>query len=256
MKLFYRKYGAGEPFLILHGLFGQSDNWNTLAKQFGGSDLEVYVVDMRNHGLSPHSEVWNYDVMADDILELADDLQLTRFTILGHSMGGMAAMNFACKYANRLNKLIVADIAPKPYPPHHDKVLAALLAVDFSKQKTRKEADNILSAYIPDEATKQFLLKNLFWKEDDLLAWRFNLEVIARNIEIISSTFSLPDIACPIPAWFIKGERSGYISNNDLPLIHHLFPVSTLVTIPNAGHWIHADQPVLFFEKIMEIIRG
>ena len=145
MKLFHRKFGEGQPLIILHGLFGQSDNWNTLAKQFSEQGFEVYTVDQRNHGLSPHSEDWNYKVMSEDILELINDNQLKNVILLGHSMGGKTAMQFAINHPDYLNKLIVADIAPKHYPIHHQGVLDALHAVDFNVVKTRKEVEEVLS---------------------------------------------------------------------------------------------------------------
>lgn len=171
MKLFYRKFGQGQPLIILHGLFGQSDNWNSLAKQFSEQGFEVYIVDQRNHGLSPHSDEWNYKVMSEDIFELIDDLKLQNVILLGHSMGGKTVMQFALDHENMLDKLIVA-IAPKYYPLHHQIVLQALEAVDFKTIKTRREAEDILNTYITDFGTKQFLLKNIYWKENgELMAF-------------------------------------------------------------------------------------
>lgn len=171
MKLFYRKFGQGQPLIILHGLFGQSDNWNSLAKQFSEQGYEVYIVDQRNHGLSPHSDEWNYKVMSDDLLELIQDHQLNNVILIGHSMGGKTVMQFALEHEHLLDKLIVADIAPKYYPLHHQVVLQALEAVDFKTVKTRREAEEIMGRYISDFGTKQFLLKNIYWKDDGELAW-------------------------------------------------------------------------------------
>jgi len=161
MKLFYRKSGQGQALIILHGLFGQSDNWNTLAKQFADEGFEVYTVDQRNHGLSPHSDEWNYKVMSNDILELIKENDLQKVILLGHSMGGKTAMQFAVDHCELLDKLIVADMAPRHYPLHHQSVLEGLQAVDFNLVKIRKEVEVVLSKYIPDFGTKQFLLKNL-----------------------------------------------------------------------------------------------
>lgn len=254
MKLFYRKFGAGQPLIILHGLFGQSDNWNSLAKQFAEAGFETYTVDMRNHGLSPHSDEWNYKVMSEDVLELINDNHLKNVVLLGHSMGGKAAMQFALDNETLLDKLIIVDIAPKYYPLHHQSVLEALNAVDFSVVKTRREAEEIMNNYITDFGTKQFLLKNIYWKEDGTLAWRFNLQVIAENIENVGEATPI-DKNCNVPTLFVRGEKSTYILNEDLNLIHDLFPRSMLETINGAGHWVHAEKPKEFFDCVSEFLK-
>lgn len=240
--------------IILHGLFGQSDNWNSLAKQFGEQGFETYIVDQRNHGLSPHSNDWNYKVMSDDIFELINDQQLKNVILLGHSMGGKTVMQFAMDHPELLDKLIVADISPKYYPLHHHAVLEALNAVDFNVVKTRREAETIMDRYIKDFGTKQFLLKNIYWKEDGMLAWRFNLKVITEQIENIGEATSL-DKSCDVPTLFIRGEKSNYILNEDVPLIQELFPRSMLETIAGSGHWVHAEKPKEFFECVINFIK-
>jgi esterase len=254
MKLFYRKFGQGQPLIILHGLFGQSDNWNSLAKQFSEQGFEVYIVDQRNHGLSPHDEEWNYKVMSEDIYELIQDLNLQNVILLGHSMGGKTVMQFALDHENLLDKLIVADISPKYYPLHHQIVLQALDAVDFKKVKTRREAEDILNTYITDFGTKQFLLKNIYWKEDGELAWRFNLEVIIKKIENIGEA-TPNENSCNTPTLFIRGEKSNYILNEDLDMIHEIFPRSILETISDADHWVHAEKPKAFFDCVIDFIK-
>ncbi len=261
MKLFYRKFGKGQPLIILHGLFGQSDNWNTLAKRFAESGFEVYTVDQRNHGLSPHSAIWNYQAMSDDILELINDNGLHHIVLLGHSMGGKVAMMFALQHPELLDKLIVADIGPKYYPPHNQDVLTALNSVDFNVIKTRKEAEAVLEKNIADFGTRQFLLKNIYWKEtpgvshekEDKLDWRFNLETISEQIENVGE--AAPDgSTCNVPALFIRGGASNYILDSDINLIHDIFPNSILETIPGAGHWVHAEKPKEFFECVIKFI--
>jgi esterase len=254
MKLFYRKSGHGQPLIILHGLFGQSDNWNTLVKQFSENGFEVYAVDARNHGLSPHSDEWNYKVMSDDILELIKDNNLEDVIFLGHSMGGKVAMQFAIVHPQHLDKLIVVDIAPKYYPLHHQSVLAALQAVDFSVVKARREVEDVLSQYISDLGTKQFLLKNIYWKENGELAWRFNLNVMVQKIENIGEA-TVSDKICDVTTLFIRGEKSNYILEEDIDLIQEIFPRSILETITDAGHWVHAEQPKAFFECVMKFIK-
>ena len=268
MKLFHRKFGEGQPLIILHGLFGQSDNWNTLAKQFSEQaclpdrqGFEVYTVDQRNHGLSPHSDVWNYKVMSEDILELINDNQLKNVILLGHSMGGKTAMQFAIDYPKYVDKLIVADIAPKYYPMHHQGVLQALQAVDFNVVKTRKEVEEVLSKYISDFGTKQFLLKNIFWVDETEMAWRFNLNIIIQQIENVGQDVEQigdatpTDVICEVPTLFIRGELSNYILDEDINLIQNIFPNSILETIPDAGHWLHAEKPKEFFECVMKFIK-
>jgi esterase len=254
MKLYFRKYGTGQPLIILHGLFGQSDNWNSLAKQFGENGFEVFVVDQRNHGLSPHSEEWNYKTMSEDIHELIMDNHLSDVVLIGHSMGGKTAMQYALDHCAELNKLIIADIAPKYYPQHNQDVINALNAVDFSKIKTRKEAENILAEYISDFGTKQFLLKNLYWKDDGELSWRFNLKVITEKIENVGIEISA-DENCDVPTLFIRGERSDYILDKDLDQIQELFPRSMLETVSGAGHWLHADKPKEFFDAVIRFLK-
>jgi esterase len=254
MKLFYRKFGEGQPFIILHGLFGQSDNWNTLAKQISEEGYEVYTVDQRNHGLSPHSTTWDYRSMSNDIEELMTDLRLEKCILLGHSMGGKTAIQFALEHSTLLDKLIVADIAPRYYPPHHQAVLQGLRAVDFKLIKTRKEAEHILSQYINDNGTRQFLLKNIYWKNDREMDWRFNLEIIDKEIENMGEAIRM-DHRCETSTLFIRGEKSDYILDSDLDAIKEIFPRSYVETIPNAGHWIHAEQPKLFLKCIMDFIK-
>jgi pimeloyl-ACP methyl ester carboxylesterase len=253
MKLFSRIIGEGKPLIILHGLFGQSDNWNSLAKQFAEQNYKTITVDLRNHGLSPHSDVWNYQAMSNDVIELIGDLNLENVTIIGHSMGGKVAMQAAIDYVELFSKLIVVDIAPKAYPLHHQIVLEALNAVDFSLIKSRKEAEVIMNEYISDYGTKQFLLKNIYWKESGELAWRFNLKTISENIAIVGEATPSERI-CNLPSLFIRGEKSTYILDSDFELIEKIFPTAKLETIADAGHWVHAEKPKDFFETVMRFL--
>ncbi len=254
MKLAFRKYGSGQPLIILHGLFGQSDNWTTHAKLFAEQNFEVYTVDLRNHGLSPHSDDFNYEVMSDDVLELIEDNHLQSVILMGHSLGGKVAMQFALHHSEFLDKLIVVDIAPKSYAPHHHKVLEGLNAVDFTIVKTRKEAEAILSESIDDMGTRQFLLKNLYWKTDTELAWRFNLNAIGKHIANVGAEI-ISKYNTTTPTLFIRGEKSNYVLDSDMKMIDELFPQSKLETIAGAGHWIHAEKPKEFFESVMGFIK-
>lgn len=264
MKLFYRKIGEGQPLIIMHGLFGQSDNWNTLGKQFSEQGFEVYLVDLRNHGNSPHSDEWNYQVMSDDIFELINDLKLSqnkKIILLGHSMGGKIAMQFAVLHPELLDKIIVVDICPKFHLPDNENVLRALSAMDLTTMKTRKEAETFLSDYINDFGVKQFLLKNIYWKEnkDDVntfgtLAWKFNVKTIIQEIKNISEAV-VNEKPCEVPALFIRGEKSNYILNEDFKMIKKMFPNSNINTVLGAGHWVHADKPKEFFESVIAFIK-
>ncbi len=255
VNLFYRKLGQGKPLFILHGLFGSSDNWQTLGKRFA-ENYEVYLIDLRNHGQSFHSNEWNYAAMSNDILNLMDAEKLHQINIIGHSMGGKAAMHLAINHSERIEKLIVVDISPKYYPVHHQKILEALFELDLAKISSRKEAENKLSEKIKNQGELQFLLKNLYWKDvqNSLLAWRFNLEVIKRDIEIVGEEQDASAAPVLIPTLFIKGEKSNYIQQDELSLILSSFPNSAVQSISGAGHWVQAEQPELFYQACIEFL--
>lgn len=252
MNLFYRILGQGQPLFILHGLFGSSDNWQTLGKKFA-EHFEVYLIDQRNHGQSFHSEEWSYAAMSDDLLDVMQENGLEKISILGHSMGGKTAMHFAIHHPEKIEKLIVVDIAPKYYPVHHREILDALISVDLNKISTRKEAEQLLSQKIKEQGVLQFLLKNLYWTDaqNNELAWRFNLDVINRKIEIVGEEQNTTLNPSSIPTLFIRGNKSNYILDVDFDAIRKSFPVASIVTIANSGHWVQAEQPVLFYEAVM-----
>jgi esterase len=249
MKLHYKEMGHGQPLLILHGLFGTLDNWATLAKRLA-EHYNVFLVDLRNHGRSPHNEIHDYDAMAADVLELVDDLKIPTPAIMGHSMGGKVAMNYALKYPTRLTRLIVVDIAPKAYPPHHDEIIDALQSVDLTKSTSRGEIDKQLSEHISHEDVRLFLMKNLYRKEDNTFEWRMNLDAIERNYEKIAGAIT-SDIPFKKHALFIRGGRSNYITQEDIYTnIEHLFTLVEMETIPEAGHWVHAEAP----DKVYDLV--
>ena len=253
MKLHFRKYGEGQPFLILHGLFGSSDNWLTLGKKFSAK-YQVYIIDQRNHARSPHSNSISYDLMADDLYELILDEGLNEIILLGHSMGGKTAMRFVQKYPHLIHKLIIADIGRKQYPAHHEYIIQGLNAIDLTKIKSRREARLILSKYVKEEGLKQFLLKNLFWINKGQLSWRMNLPVLEKKMnEILSEIQS--DIVLT-PTLFLKGERSDYILESDFEDLNYYFPNADIETIYNAGHWLHAENPFEFHELVMEFLNN
>lgn len=248
MKMHYREMGEGKPLVILHGLFGFSDNWQTHAKKFADY-FRVILVDLRNHGHSPWSDEFSYNLMAQDLHELIEELQLGSFLLLGHSMGGKVAMHYAQSYESRLEKLIVVDIGIKLYPMHHEHILAGMHAIDPTKIKARSEAEQILRNHIDSEGVIQFLLKNLYWKEKGMLAWRMNLPVLEREMNEILA--AVPEVEVMTPSLFIRGALSNYILDEDWDAIEELFPDSDLVTIQDAGHWVHAEAPEEFIDAVL-----
>ncbi|MER2997976.1 alpha/beta fold hydrolase [Pontibacter populi] len=249
MKLHYKEMGHGQPLLILHGLFGTLDNWATLAKRLA-EHYNVFLVDLRNHGRSPHSEQHDYDAMAEDVLRLVDDLQIPTPAIMGHSMGGKVAMNYALKYPTRITKLIVVDIAPKAYPPHHDEIIDALQGLDINNVKSRSDVDEQLAKTIKEDEVRLFLMKNLYRKEDNTFGWRMNLDAIEKNYEKIAAPIT-SDIPFKKHTLFIKGGRSRYILPEDIySNIEHLFTLVEIETIPQAGHWVHAEAPDQVYDLV------
>ncbi len=252
MVLFSRIYGKGEPLLILHGLFGMGDNWITLAKQFA-ENYEVHIIDQRNHGQSFHSNSWTYQDMVSDLEEYISVHQLGRVNLLGHSMGGKTVMCFASIHPSKVNKLIVADIAPKQYPVSHKFILDAISNLNFDDIHSRKQADEELSKSISDYGIRQFLLKNIYWKEKGKLGFRFNVDVIKANIKNVGIALP-PNAYFDGPTLFLNGQKSDYIKPEDEDLINLHFPNYEIVAIPNAGHWLHAEQPKIFFETVNEFL--
>ncbi len=247
--------GKGRPLLILHGFLGMSDNWKTLGAQYAEKGFEVHMIDQRNHGRSFWSEDFDYTLLAQDLKAYMDHQQIEKAIIIGHSMGGKTAMQFACRYPESVQSLIVADIAPKYYPPHHDYIINALLALTPDDLTSRKEADEALSRRLSDWGIRQFLLKNLYRKEKDQLAFRFNLNVLAEKMNEIGEAISTTD-SFGGPALFLRGSRSEYVSMGDLPGIKNHFPLARLETIENAGHWLHAENPSQFLEKSLNFINS
>ncbi len=243
MELNYKKLGNGKPLLILHGLFGMLDNWQSIAIELS-SYYTVYIIDLRNHGRSPHHSEHNYQVMMNDIFEFANQQHLLQFYLLGHSMGGKVAMKFAQNYPEFVEKLVVVDIAPKFYPFKQDAVIQALQAVDFTVIKNRKEVEVILRQYLLEEDTIQFLLKNIYWNTSEKLSWRFNLSVLASNLQDIG--VEIADRVFYKPTLFIKGSLSNYILPSDVEDIKIIFPNSKITEVENAGHWVHAEKPKEF----------
>lgn len=245
--------GEGTPLIILHGFMGMGDNWKTLGNRFAEEGYQVHLVDQRNHGRSFHSDDFTYEAMANDLLEYINHYKLKTISLLGHSMGGKTAMQFACENSHRVHKLLVADIGPKAYPQHHQDILKALSLLDFNTLKTRKEADELLSRFIKDLGTRQFLLKNLYWVEKGVLGLRVNLEVVTREIAEVGKSLN-QSFVFEKETLFLRGSKSGYIEDVDELMILKQFPKSKIVTVSNAGHWLHAENPNEFYQFVMNFL--
>lgn len=245
--LYSKIEGSGKPLLILHGFLGMSDNWKTHGSQFASAGFQVHLLDLRNHGRSFHSEEFSYEIMAQDVFEYCNENGLENIDVIGHSMGGKTAMLLATSYPNLVDKLLVADIGPKFYAPHHQDILAGLNAVDFSTKPSRNDVEEILKKYIPDFGTRQFLMKSLYWKEPGQLAFRFNLAVFNEKINEIGKALQ-SDLIFERPTLFIRGGNSNYIQDNDFENIKKHFPNSSFETIPNVGHWLHAENSEMFYK--------
>lgn len=252
MKLNFKKLGDGRPLVILHGLFGSADNWISIARELDQRFI-LYLVDQRNHGDSPHSEVWDYDVMVKDLKELLDQEGLNKVYLMGHSMGGKTAMNFALSHPERVEKLIVVDIAPRHYPVYHQEILDGLNSLQLHELSSRKEADEELAKKIQDPGIRQFLLKSL-GRDDSGFTWKINLPVITQNIENIGIKLE-KGYSFKGPTLFLAGANSDYIRREDMPGILDLFPDYEFESIANAGHWLHAEQPRAVVEAIRRFLQ-
>ena len=260
MLHFLDQGAADRPALVvLHGLFGTLDNWQTLARRWvEEAGLRVVSVDLRNHGRSFHSPEHNYALLAQDVLAVLDHLTLdaARLTVLGHSMGGKVAMQLALTCPERLARLVVVDIAPRfSDMAHQDDIVAGLQAVDLSTIQNRQQAEAALARHISQPGVRQFLLKNLYRQEDNSFAWRINLPVLAARLADIGAEITAAQLFLK-PALFIRGGLSDYITPNDkLHGIPALFPNSQVATVHGAGHWVHAEKPQEVFELVQNFER-
>jgi pimeloyl-ACP methyl ester carboxylesterase len=264
MKLFYRKYGAGPSLIILHGLYGSSDNWATIAKSLG-ERFTVYLPDQRNHGNSPHSDIHDYDSMRDDLYELAGDLKLKKFFLAGHSMGGKTAISFALKWPEMINGLLIADISPfvnenmsRSAYTQHITILGAILSTDLSKVSSRGEVEKILMEKIPSEKTRGFILKNLQRNRDNSFSWKLNALSLFKNLENILEGISrkagFSQQITGFPVIFLKGENSDYLPESDYMDIRKVFPGAEFEVVANAGHWIHSERPDEVVKNIIKLL--
>lgn len=246
--------GSGKPLCILHGFLGMSDNWKTLGNLYAENGFEVHLIDQRNHGRSFWSQEFNYDLLAEDLLHYLDDKNIEKSALIGHSMGGKTVMQFACTYPEKTEKLLVADIAPRFYPPHHQDIINALNHLDLKNITTRSDADDQLKKYLKSFSVRQFLLKNLYRTADNTFGFRMNLAVLSKRMEEIGENISSSE-SYNGPALFLKGSKSEYVSNADTEQIKRHFPKAQIAVIDNAGHWLHAENPDQFFEKSYNFLK-
>ncbi|APG60366.1 alpha/beta fold hydrolase [Christiangramia salexigens] len=253
MELHSTILGEGKPFLILHGFLGMSDNWKTLGKKFAKEGYEVHLIDQRNHGKSPHTDDFSYKLLADDIAGYCKMHSLENIMLMGHSMGGKTAMLAACLNEGLVDKLIVVDIAPKYYAPHHQQILKGLTALDEAKLTSRGEAEDFLKEFIPETGVRLFLLKNLYWKTKESLSLKLNLDSLKANIENVGAALK-EDLSYSGPSLFIKGANSDYINASDEEQIKKQFPAAEFKSIEGAGHWVHAENMKAFFAAVMSFV--
>jgi pimeloyl-ACP methyl ester carboxylesterase len=266
MHLFYRKSGSGAPLIILHGLYGSSDNWYSIGRELSSS-YTIYLLDQRNHGNSPHDPVHNYDVLASDLFDFIRENIKEPVMIMGHSMGGKTALSFGLKHPELVGKMIVVDMSPLGYDMndasnagnYHMQIIRALQSLKAETLSSREEADRMLSEGVPSPVVRQFLLKNLKRTPDGKFHWAFNLQALAANMPqifygVIDENTTDPRSIPVFPLLFIKGERSPYIGNRDEEAIHQYFPKAEISVVPDAGHWVHAEQPKVFLETVKQFL--
>ena len=267
VTLKFKKSGHGAPFIILHGLYGASDNWISIARKLEDR-FTVFIPDLRNHGHSPHATTHTYQDMVDDLLKFFTDHQIEKAIILGHSMGGKVAMMFAAEYPEHVTGLIVADIAPKSYNKNdvpyktvmeHELILSLMEELNLVAVSSRKEIDSFLAEKLHNITLRQFLIKNIHRNKENYFEWKINVPVLKYALVSITSGVNSEwfDDRCPIlgyPVTFIRGLKSDYISNEDLPGIKAIYPESRIIDIPDAGHWLHAEQPEEFTDAVLSVV--
>jgi esterase len=251
MKLFYRELGQGQPIILLHGIFGSSDNWLTQARMMSAR-CHTFALDLRNHGQSPHDAAFDYPEMVADLLEFLNHHNIEDPVVIGHSMGGKVAMNFAVAHPDKLQKLVVVDIAPKPYNMDHYIILDGLRAIPIDTIGTRAEADEVLSGFVDEVDVRQFLLKNLQRQPEGGFKWKLNLGVIDANIKKIGLDLQFEG-KFDKPALFVRGSRSNYVKDTDLGRIRDIFPAAEMQTL-DAGHWVPAEKPQEFVDLVIDWI--
>lgn len=263
MQLAFKTLGSGSPLIILHGLYGNSDNWITIAKSLA-ENFKVFLIDLRNHGQSPHSNEHNYDVLQQDVVEFFESQNIEKAIVIGHSMGGKTAMLFALRNPGKVESLIIVDIAPKSYKgleslhPHviqHLNIINAYSSINASEYHSRSEVENEFSKYVPDVSLRKFLLKNLGRDKENTFKWNINIDALKNNLPQILDGIEVKKANIDreklnFQTLFIRGEKSNYILDADIIEIKNIFPKSEIITIFDSGHWVHSEKPELFLKSI------
>ena len=252
MQLYFKESGRGDAVVLLHGLFGSSDNWHFIAQRLA-EKFHVFALDQRGHGQSPHAAEMNYPLMAADVEKFFAARGLAGAAVIGHSMGGKTAMQFALQFPQRVEKLVVADMAPREYAPAHEKIFAALLALNLPAFQTRQQIEDTLAPEIPSLVLRRFLLKNLGRKPSGEFFWKIGLRALAESYPHLREPLAHSQ-PFPRPALFIRGGKSDYIRAQDEPRIRELFPLAQILTIADASHWVHADQPDEFSRLLLDFL--
>ncbi|MFB6273968.1 MAG: alpha/beta fold hydrolase [Salinibacter sp.] len=253
MELFYNQYGdSGPPLIILHGLLGANGNWHTLSRTAFRKVARVYALDQRNHGRSPHADRIDYPTLTEDLRTFIDRHNVAPATLLGHSMGGKTAMQTALSFPDRVERLIVVDMAPRAYPPEHKSLLEALARIDPPAYESRDAIDEELAEHVPSWRIRQFLLKNLDY-DGETYTWKMNLGALRTHYDDLTAAIPGPG-TFDGPTLFIRGGESDYVTDDDVDEIRERFPTADLVTIDGAGHWVHADAPEAFAEAVIDFV--
>ena len=269
MDLFFRKYGEGPALIILHGLYGSSDNWVSIGKSLSRY-FEVFIIDQRNHGKSPHTKEHNYMLLKNDLFDFMEKQGIEKAVILGHSMGGKTAMFFAVDYPEKVESLIVIDISPRSYKDlkelvpqsvQHMNILIEMKRIDLSVVKSRMEIDKQLSAIIKSGRIRKFFLKNIARGKDGKFFWKLNVDILLDQLPEIMDGLDVKKFmngngVRGFPVLFVRGADSGYITSADISLINTIFPAAEIVDIPDSGHWLHTEQPKLLLETIRKFVLG
>ncbi|MAR39120.1 MAG: alpha/beta hydrolase [Flavobacteriales bacterium] len=254
MKLHSKKYGdKGQDLIVIHGLFGMSDNWSTLGRKFS-KHFKVHLIDLRNHGRSPHSTEFNYDVMCEDLIEYIEDYNLKKPLVIGHSLGGKVAMKLAFTHAEILEKLLIVDISPRRYNTNfHENLLKILYRLPLEDFERREDIEEILAETFENRGMRLFLMKNLFRNEHNKFGWRFNIDVLLEKVSNIQEAEFI-NSKCNVPTLFIRGGDSNYVTSEDEIIIKKHFTNFSISTIEGAGHWLHAEKPDLFYDEVIKFI--
>ena len=249
LALHHQIIGEGPPLVVLHGLFGSGTNWRSFSRSMSDR-RQIHLLDLRNHGRSPHSDEMSYPLMAEDLFEYLDRQSLETVTLMGHSMGGKVAMRAALEAPERVSALVVVDIAPVPVGKDHVPFIRAMQSIDLDRVSRREAASEMLADAVPDPGLRQFLLQNLE-RDNGGYRWRLNLPALAANMSALHDfPVDSGNNRYDGPALFVRGEQSDYVPERHFDLIRDFFPAAEIRTVAGAGHWLHAEKPQAFAEAV------